>query len=180
MGRRGPPKKPTELKLIQGVPGGKSKLAKNEPKPKKVCGARPPRDLPKAARKTWKDTASRLEALGLLTEIDLSALAQYCDVTLRWQQARDFLDKNGFYYAIYEKPTREELAAAAKDGSPVKQRLKYMVQFPQVNIYAQFGKQRMQLAAQFGMTPSARAGLGIASTVPAEKTELRQRLYGKR
>ncbi len=154
MGKRGPAKEPTAIKVAKGNPG-KRGINREEPAPARVKNAKPPRNLTKAAKRVWRREAARLQALGVLTEADLNAFAQYCDVLTRWEQARDFLDKNGFVYAIYHDMTPEEKATGKKP------RLKYMAQFPHVNIYSQLGKQLLQLAAQFGMTPSSRSALRV-------------------
>ena len=171
MGRRGPPKKPTELKLIEGCPGGKHKLNPGEPKPKKVSGMKPPRDLSKEAKKIWREIAPKLEQNGLLTELDLAELARYCDMRCRWMQARDFLEKNGPVYAIHHEQTPEERAAGKKP------RLKYMAQFPQVNIYSQLAKALKDIEDRFGMSPSARSGINVK--LPGDKRDkVKSLLYG--
>mgnify|MGYP001160582212 CR=1 FL=1 len=171
MGRRGPPKKPTELKLIEGCPGGKHKLNAGEPKPKKVTGTKPPRDLSKEAKKIWRDIAPKLEKSSLLTELDLAALARYCDLRVRWMGARDFLEKNGPVYAIYHEQTPEERAAGKKP------RLKYMAQFPQVNIYHQLAKALKDIEDRFGMSPSARSSINVRPSAD-KRSEVKRLLYG--
>lgn len=158
MGRRGPPKKPTQLKLLQGNPGKRS-INTDEPKPARCLATRPPRDLDSVARKVWRETAPRLEALGLLSVIDLAIFWRYCDLRSKFKAAKDFLDKNGFVYAIYFDQTAEEI----KECKP--RRLKYMAQFPQVSIYQQLSKEITRIEQNFGMTPAARAGLNV---VPPE------------
>lgn len=173
MGHRGPPKKPTELKLLQGVPGGESKLNKSEPRPAKLAGARPPAWLGKEAKKIWREVAPKLEKLGLLTDIDISTLARYCDTRWRWLQAKQFLDEHGPVYAIYHEQTEDEKKAGRKP------KLKYMAQFPQVNIYSSLGKELTRLEQNFGMTPSARAGVTV-DPVLLKVTDDRERLFGRR
>jgi phage terminase small subunit len=81
----GRPPKPTALKLLQGNPG-KRKLNDQEPKP--AAGARMPEwfaDRPELAAE-WNRHAPRLEKLGLLTEIDDSALTAICILEVRLRE----------------------------------------------------------------------------------------------
>jgi P27 family predicted phage terminase small subunit len=154
MGRRGPPKKPTQLRILQGNPGKRS-LNTDEPKPPRAQASEPPADLDAAAQEIWIENVPRLEALGLLSVLDLATFWRYCDLRSKFKKAKDFLDKNGFCYAIYHEQTEGEIAAHAKP------RLKYMAQFPQVNIYSQLSKEITRLEQNFGMTPASRAGLNV-------------------
>ena len=78
----GPPPKPTALKLLAGNPGHR-KLNDKEPKP--AIGAAPPAWIkadPVLLAK-WKFHAPRLTRLGLLTEIDDTALGMVCVLEVR-------------------------------------------------------------------------------------------------
>lgn len=78
----GRPPKPTALKLLQGNPG-KRRLNDAEPKP--LLGAQPPQyvSTDPALLAEWNRQAARLFRLGLLTEIDDSALAMICVLEVR-------------------------------------------------------------------------------------------------
>jgi len=78
---RGRKKKPTELKLLQGNPG-KRAINKKEPKPKGMPKCPP--HLDKVAKKEWKRFAPILNKLGLLTEVDGTAFAAYCQQYSTW------------------------------------------------------------------------------------------------
>ena len=162
MGRRGPAKKPTTLKVLQGCPGGESKLPKNEPQPAKTRQAKPPFKLSKDESKIWRALAQKLESVGLLTVIDLNALSRYCQLYVKYHKAKTFLDaKDSFYYPIFHEQTDEEKAA----GAP--KRVKYLAQFPEVSIMLQLSKELRNIEAQFGMTPASRAGISVGMTPPA-------------
>lgn len=171
MGLRGPPKKPTELKVVQGNPGRVKNLGVNEPKPKKVQGARPPKWMSPAARRVWREMAPRLELLGLLTVLDVNMLARYCDVFVKWALERDFLDKHGSTYQVFYEPTEEDLALG------VEPRLKYTAQYPAANLYHQFGKELTRLETQFGMSPASRASVKVIMPEDKKK-EIKGKLYG--
>lgn len=74
---RGRKPKPTNLKLLHGNPG-KRQPNPNEPKPTQEV-PRCPSVLDPIARKEWRRFAKVLDRLGLLTEVDGSAFAAYCD-----------------------------------------------------------------------------------------------------
>lgn len=71
MGRRGPPPKPTHLRVIQGNPG-KRPLPKDEPKPRPVRPERP--DARWSVAAIYEKLASVTERMGVLTEADGFAL----------------------------------------------------------------------------------------------------------
>lgn len=172
MGRRGPPKKPTELKLLQGAPGGKHKLNLAEPRPPKVKSPRASFKLGPVGRRAFRDYSAKLEAMGVLTEVDIHALTRLCDHIEEWEKLRDFVLQNGYVYAIYHEQSPEEIAAKRK------KRLKYMAQFPQANLMLQLGKEINRLEQQFGLSPSSRTGLNVRLPASGKKDETKNKLYG--
>ena len=74
--------KPTHLKIIEGEKN-KNRINKNEPKPRPVA-PNCPKHLDKVARAEWNRMAPLLEKLGILTEIDGTAFAAYCQLYSRW------------------------------------------------------------------------------------------------
>lgn len=172
MGRRGPPKKPTELKLLQGCPGSRRKLNKHEPKPPKTRGAKPSFGLNKEERKVWRKVVPQLEALGLVTQVDLNALCRYCEAYVLYYRAKAVVDQRGFYYAIRYDPTPEQIAQR-QPGS-----IKYLAQFPEVAIMQNLAAELRRLEQSFGMMPSARASLKVNAPTKSEKDKLREELYG--
>lgn len=172
MGLRGPPKKPTELKLLQGNPG-RMPLPANEPKPKKVMGARPPKYLNKEARAIWAREAKKLEPLGLLTEIDLNAFARYCDFLAKWLRVKSRLDQaQSLTYPIYHEQTAAEIAAG------VPKVLKTVKTLPEVAMYNHFALMLNRLEREFGLTPAARAAIEVKPTAK-ERADVEELLFGK-
>ncbi len=143
MGRRGPPPKPTHLKLIAGNPG-KRPLNAREPKPPK---GRPrcPDWLSVETRKVWKRLVATLEAMGLLTAADGDAVAAYAQTYVRWRKAEEFLEKRGEVY-----PIRDE-----------KGQLRCMQQFPQVAIARNLLLVLKAYQQEFGLTPAARSRISM-------------------
>ena len=116
MGRRGPPPKPTKLRVLTGNPG-KRRLNQREPQPSKDA-PRCPAWLTTDAKKVWRRLSVELKRLGVLTVIDRDALVIYCQLYGRWKEAEEFLGKHGSVF-----PLRDEAG-----------RVRCMQQFPQVSI----------------------------------------------
>lgn len=171
MGLRGPPKKPTELKLLQGNPG-KMPLPINELKPRKLDCPKPPRYLNKEARNVWNREAKKLAPLGLLTEIDLNAFARYCDYLAKWLKLKTRLDSvPSWSYPIYYEQTPEEIAAHAPKI------IKRLGVLPEVSMYNHFALMLNRLEREFGLTPAARSGLEVKPS-QREKQEVEELLFG--
>lgn len=88
MGKRGPLPKPTALKILEGNPGKRKIKDTGEPMPNVLdVIPDPPEWLMPDAVDEWNKLAPSLMALGLLTEVDLSAFATLCQnwgYLLRW------------------------------------------------------------------------------------------------
>ena len=134
---------PTNLKVLHGNPG-KRPLPENEPKPEPIA-PKCPTWLHKNAKKEWKRVAPQLEKLGLLTGLDMAALAGYCEAWAQYRDAIEFIHKHGQVYPI-------------KDDNG---NVKYLQQVPQVGIANQQMKQIRAFCAEFGLTPSARGRIEV-------------------
>lgn len=142
MGARGPAPKPTVLKVITGNPG-KRPLPKNEPKPAPVAPPCPSWLNP-TARAEWKRVAPELEKLGLLTRIDMAALASYCVAYSDLVAARREIDGHGFSMEIVTE----------KGGL-------YYQQRPEVSIANKAMALIKGFCQEFGLTPSARGRMSV-------------------
>jgi P27 family predicted phage terminase small subunit len=143
-GRQGRKPLPSSLKKLQGNPG-KRPLNQNEPRPRAVL-PRCPGHLSPEARAEWKRMARRLFLLGLLTELDATALSIYCQAYGRWVQAEQKLAQ----YGLLIKTGNDQ---------------------PQLSPYLSIANRAMEqmkaLLAEFGMTPSSRSRL----VVPPQEAE---------
>ncbi len=144
MGRRGPPPKPTRMKVLAGNPG-KRPLSGREPQPPKDA-PRCPAWLSPEAKREWRRMAPKLERMGVLTSIDVDAFAAYCQVYSRWKAAEEFIAKHGDVY-----PLRDE------NG-----RVRYMQQFPQVAIAKSLLQTLRGYQQEFGLTPAARTRIEVS------------------
>ena len=143
MGRRGPPPKPTHLKLIAGNPG-KKPLNTREPKPPTGVPRCPPWISPEG-RQAWNRVADRLKKMRLLTLADGEPLITYAATYARWRECEEFIEKHGLTY-----PTR--------DG---KGKITSFQQFPQVAISRNCLLILTRLQQEFGLTPASRSRIQI-------------------
>lgn len=146
MGMRGPNPKPTALKLLEGNPGKRRLKNTGEPMPE------PPSDMPKPpsrllpeAKKEWRRLAPPLLALGVLTEVDLSAFAELC--------------QNYAYYVNTDKEITkmgsQTVFAMQKTPSG------YMQQHPILSLRRQYYETWRKGLADFGLTPASRARIAL-------------------
>jgi len=152
---RGRKPKPTALKLVDGNPGQR-RINKNEPKPDPTMPTCPSH-LSDVAKVEWNRSSKILHKSGLLTIIDRSALAAYCQAFGRWVEAEENLKKYG---TIIRSPND------------------YPMQSPYLAIANTAMKQMKDFAALFGMSPSDRAH--HLSVVGGKNESLKDRIKGYR
>ena len=142
MGRRGPPKKPTALKIAQGCPGGRRKLPKNELQVDTVENVEPAFVLSENTSLYFEKITKQLQVLNILGEIDIGAISRYCDLFTKWLQLRDIISKG----LIIKVETAEGTKAEAN---------------PALTPYMKISAELLKYEKEFGMTPSARANLSL-------------------
>lgn len=152
----GPPKKPTALRILEGNPS-KRPLPKNEPKPDPSLPECPDWLLDDA-KQEWARVAPELNRLGLLTMVDRTALAAYCQSYAKWKQAEEFIKKHGTVYRMVK---------VDNDG----RKYVYSQQHAEVGIANQCLKQIRAFCAEFGLTPASRARLELPSEVVFDEFE---------
>ena len=138
--------KPTNLKILEGNPG-KRRLPINEPQPPMDLPD-PPEHLDAYALEEWERIAEGLNVMGILSSVDQNALAAYCSAYSRWRSAE------------------EELAKLAEKGGRIAALVQKTIsgnwiQNPLIGISNQPAVDMVRFATEFGMTPSARARLGV-------------------
>lgn len=150
MSKKGRKPKPTALKKAQGNPGRRP-LPENEPQPNELDSMpRAPSFLNVEGRKFWKKVGSELIDCGLLTKIDLPAFGMLCHAYQNCLEIHGKLEESGLIYSTpsgIERP--HPLWKIAKDE----------------------GRNLLNLAKEFGLTPSSRTGLKIEPKI-AEVDEL--------
>lgn len=147
MGKRGPTKKPTNLKILQGNPG-KRPLNNNEPKfEEDMEPPKPPAHLNTYGKKEWKRIVPVLMKVRLITKADYAALAAYCQSYGRWVVAEKIIKGEG-------------LTFVSDKGN--------VIQRPEVGIANTAMKNIVSFAREFGMTPSSRSNIKVDDTVKSE------------
>jgi P27 family predicted phage terminase small subunit len=134
---------PTHLKILEGNPG-KRALNKNEPKPA-ATKPRCPQWLPATARKAWRETVKELETMGLLARADTQALIVFCQAVAEHQAAGEEVNQLG--------------VTVDRDGIRVKN--------PACQVQKDNASIIIRVAAEFGLTPSARSRISM----PPERDE---------
>ena len=156
MATRGRKPKPTAMKELEGNPG-KHPLNTSEPKPNKKAPACP-KWLEPEAKKEWRRLAKQMEAIGILTEVDMAAFAGYCQAYARWKEAEEFITQHG---TIVKTPSG------------------YWQQVPQVSIAQTYLKIMNKFAEQFGLTPSSRSRIIASDGGPADAADEMENLLGE-
>lgn len=155
-----------ELHLING---NKNRLTKDEiekrreaekrlkPKANKV---KPPTWLSKEAKKEFNRIAKEMQDLDLLTNIDIDALALYCDAYVNYIECTRIIAKEGLMVEYTNK-------AAETNKVP----------HPLLTKKKQLAEQMKALAMEFGLTPASRAKLAIPREEEKPKSE-EEKLFG--
>lgn len=162
MGRRA---KPIELMLIQGkkhltkaeIQARRENEKKLRPKADKI---KPPKWLSKEARKEFKRLAKELAEIKLLTNVDVDLLAAYCDAYVDYQRCTEIIAAEGLMVEYTNK-------AAETNKVP----------HPLLTKKKQLFEQMKAIAAEFGLTPSARAKLALPREEEKEPTEF-DKMFG--
>lgn len=137
-----PKPRPTRIKELEGNPGRRP-LPKNEPRPQIPDEIpRAPSHLTREAKKEWKSMSLKLHTLGLLTDIDESALALYCQAYGRWVDAEEKLKKT---------------------GTVIKTTNGNIVQSPYLGIANTAMRDCHKYLIEFGMTPSSRTKVAVTN-----------------
>lgn len=139
---RGRKPKPTGLKVIAGTDRADRR---NDQEPRLDPEIPdPPPFLSDEAKVEWGRVCDALYSAGILTKTDRAALAAYCQAFGRWQQAEEALakmaERDGVTKGIMIKTTNGNV-----------------VQNPLVGTANKAMADMVRIAAEFGMTPSARS-----------------------
>lgn len=160
MGRKA---RPIGLILLEG----KSHKTKKEIEERKEREIKPsienvrcPDWLDNNGKKEWDRIVEDLVSLGLLSNIDVSQLAIYCDAYAKYIQATNEINKFG----LVIKHTNKSGATN-------------IVTNPYVQIANKYADLVNKYCTEFGMTPSSRAKISI-SKVEQKKQTLEERRFG--
>src|SRR5262245_50731087 len=110
---RGPPPTPASIRTLRGNPGQRRLPVEPEPVREAECRP-PPTFLGEYARAEWSAVAPVLHRLGLLTVVDVTALAAYCAAVAHWRTAEECLARQ----AEGDEEATGGLIVKTKDGNP--------------------------------------------------------------
>jgi P27 family predicted phage terminase small subunit len=148
----GPPPTPLHLRLLRGNPS--KRPLKAEPQPEQALDVPdPPPFLTGYAADEWCIVAEQLQRLGLLTKVDLPSLGAYCHAYQTWRTAAEALAR-----MAANDPVMSGLIIKGKYGDAAHN--------PLVSIARRAAGDMVRFAAEFGLTPVARARLGAAGWEP--------------
>ena len=141
MAKPGPSPKPAAIKALEGNPG-KRPAAQDAPNPAVLTNLKAPSFLPPAAKREWKRVVMELARLNLISDLDVMALAAYCNTYSTWLHAIGEIKKNGM---VVKTPNGFFQTS----------------QFVKIERDAQ--EQMLKWLKEFGMTPAARTRVGTDS-----------------
>lgn len=147
MGRRGPPPKPTALRLLSGE-RRPSRINRGEPQPPEA-EVIPPSYLPADALEVWRARAPDLVRQRLLTSWDVDTFAAYCTAVADMAEARRLIDQGGRLV---------KSAVFDRNGRQTGFRL---LPSPAWRIWRDSAYLVGHLGARFGLSPSDRVGLHL-------------------
>lgn len=135
MGRRGPARRPTALRLIEGA--RPDKVNQDEPQPLPVSPEAPD-ELSADVRAVWDYTLGQLEHMGIAFAADRDALVAYCEaVVVHRRASKDLIGASFTVLGAQGSQVKNPLLQIQRDAAAV------------IRAFAQ----------EFGLTPSARASV---------------------
>ena len=148
----GRPNTPTVIKELRGTDRPDRVLGNQmNPKPLKTL-PQPPDQLRSdaLAKDVWFETTGELEALEMLTAVDLRLLAQYCREVSRYWKAQEKLDD---------------------EGEVIKAHNGYPMPNPWLGVANQALDRALKIAGQYGFTPAARTRIGTPKGTSKDEFE---------
>jgi len=113
-----------------------------------------PKHLSEPARKEWRRITKILSEVGLLTELDRTALALYCEAYAEYIEASEQIRQHGLL---------------------LKSPLGYPTQSPYLSIRNRAAAQMRSYMLEFGMTPAARSRVTVSAP---EQRDLFEEKFG--
>ena len=170
MGKRGPAPTPTNLKILRGNPGHRP-LNDKEPRPD-ADRVRCPSRLSPDAKKIWREIAPSLKRLGLLTNLDVSELAKFCEMEAMYRREIAWVVEHGSHMPIRGRSIYNNEGKKVAEGNIIR-----LIKTPAFVSAMATADRASRIAAKFGMTPSDRTALKVTGK---ETTESAMEEYLKR
>jgi P27 family predicted phage terminase small subunit len=141
MGKRGPAKEPTALKIVKGTASPEDADLEPTPAPGDlVAPTQDGNELDDEVREVWDYTVAQLEGMGLAHPSDRDALLCYCEAVVAHRKASAAIARSGLLLRTQRGGTymRNPLLVVQRDSAAL------------VRAFAR----------EFGLTPSARSDFG--------------------
>jgi P27 family predicted phage terminase small subunit len=159
MGKRGRKCLPTTLLIAHGS-NAIYKRRNLDTEIKAPAGPLPecPTWLNDAARTIWFRLTPAMHKMGLLSDVDVEPFARYCDTLALWHKARTMIEKAGIIITIRADGREGDVG---EDGKPTKLqgKIKSCQIAPWMTVYNRLTPMLHKMESEFGLTPSARAGM---------------------
>lgn len=122
---------------------------------------RPPTWLPSEGKREFKRIIKEMKDLDVLTNVDVDALAVYCDAYVTYIECTRIVEAEGLQIKHVNKAGAEN-----------------MVPHPMLSKKRQLADQMKALATEMGLTPSSRSRIAMPKEQPKEPTAAEQRFGG--
>ena len=152
VGTRGPLPKPAALKVLEGNPGKRPLNLEDGVNPR-IEIPTPPRHLSREARKEWKRITPLLEELGLVSGLDRTALALYCQAAGRLAELEEAF--NGQVNRLMDS-SNIDYPDAVYQASHAVTPSGYAQQSVMVQLIKSHREQVNRYLQHFGLSPAAR------------------------
>lgn len=147
----GPPPQPAHLKLIRGNPGRRPIRSEPEPQvPQRL--PEPPAFLSEDAKGEWRRIIEEMVRLKLVTSVDTMLFACYCQSFSDWKSAVETFNRTA-----ERDPVMRGLLIRDRDGARPN---------PLLRVVRAAADTMLRCAAEFGLTPVARARIASAGFEP--------------
>lgn len=161
MGQRGPMPKPPALRLLEGNAGRRPLNLADGVNPKIEIPA-PPKHLSREGRKEWKRITPLLEELGLVSGLDRTALALYCQAAGRLAELEEAF--NGQVNRLMEERNLDYPEAVYQASHAVTPS-GYAQQSVMVQLIKNHREQVNRYLQHFGLSPAARGRVSPSNYV---------------
>jgi len=172
MGERGPPPKPTALKLIAGNPG-KRDLNLDEAIPDPISDLAPPPEVaadPRAAD-AWNRLVPDLAKCGLARSVDWPLLTRYVLKFSRWIYLGEELRR-----IAQESPNSKGTTYPITDDNG---KLKYVAEFPWVSEWRALDRDLRADEKSIGISPAARSRITVKTEERRTQEDLRKDFFSR-
>jgi P27 family predicted phage terminase small subunit len=139
MGKRGPPRTPTEILKARGSKKAKGRAPSVGPTPERKAPKRPAWLTPEAVE-VWDHTVPILQQMGILTVADGPTIARYCQSYVDWVASDAEIRKEGAWYQMPNGMKRPH---------------------PAVRMRTEYARVLKECEDRLGLTPSARSSLNV-------------------